>query len=298
MSRLKPTLALLIGLSVIMAGCFDEKNVEIPSTITIGVLPDEDPEALGFRYGPLLSYLSEELGSDIQLVIPDSYDELLELFRNGAVDIAYFGGVTFVRSYADYGSVPLVMRDVDSSFTSYFIARPDSPGTTLADFEGRAIAFGSESSTSGHLMPRFFMLEMGIDPESFFGGMRYSGAHDRTARWVRDGRADLGAVNSEIVDSMLRDGRLQPGDIRIVAETPPYANYVWAVRPGLGEAFETRLRDAFLALSPGVDRHVEILGRLGAGGFLPASFGDFDRLHGVMHRVTGFEHEAAERRRP
>jgi phosphonate transport system substrate-binding protein len=133
------------------------------------------------------------------------------------------------------------------------------------------------------------MQEAGIVPEAFFGGVEYSGAHDRTARMVQDRRAELGAVNSEVLRAMLRDGRLSTDDIRIVEESPPYADYVWAIQPGFSDAFGNRMRDAFLSLSPAVERHVEILDGLGAGGFLPAGLGDFARLHDAMHSVTALE---------
>lgn len=281
---------LILGLTIILGGCVQEQDKEPPSTIKVGVLPDESPEALESRYAPLLAYLSEELDTNFELVIPRSYDDLLDIFGAGDVDMANLGGVTFVISHEMYQSEALVMRDVDLNFTTYYVARPESPGTSFADFEGRTIAFGSERSTSGHFMPRSFMLESGIVPETYFGDVAYSGAHDRTARMVRDGRAELGAVNSEVIRAMLRDGRLSADDIRIVDESSPYADYVWAIQPGFNEAFEIRLRDAFLALSPAVERHAEILGRLGAGGFLPASYGDFVRLNDAMDHVYGIEH--------
>ncbi len=232
---------MILGLLLSPVGCSPEEEETAPSVLNVGVLPDDDRKALRRRYEPLLAYLAEELDTKLELKIPEDYADLLELFGEGEIDVGYFGGVTFVQSHMKHGAVPLVMRDVDAKFTTYFLAGPETPGAAVANFAGRAFAFGSDLSTSGHLMPRYFLQEVGIAPESFFGAVRYSGAHDRTAAWVRDGVVDLGAANAEIVDNMLRDGRLAPDAVRIVWETPPYTDYVWAVRPGLSKAFRIAL---------------------------------------------------------
>jgi phosphonate transport system substrate-binding protein len=253
------------------------------------VLPDERPEALRQRYEPLIAFLSRELDQEVRLIVPEDYGQLVTRFGSGDLDLAYFGGATYVAAAEKHGALPLVIRDIDVEFTSYFLARAERPESAVADFDGMVFAFGSELSTSGHLMPRFFLQEQDIAPETFFGKVRYSGAHDTTVAWVRDGLADLGAVNAEIVEAMLRDGRLAPGVLRIVWETPPYANYVWALRPGLREAYTNRLRDAFLSLSPIDEAAAEILQRMGAGGFLPAAPDEFARLREVMSTLPRFQ---------
>ena len=279
-------LALCLGL--LCLGCSPDEN-GTPSSLTIGVLPDERSEALQHRYDPLIAYLEEALEIDARLVIPKDYAELVARFGSGDLDLAYFGAATFVSAHVKYGAVPLVMRDIDTEFTSYFLARSDDPTADIEGFRGREFAFGSELSTSGHLMPRFFLLEQGITPEEFFAGVQFSGAHDTTAAWVRDGMADLGAANAEVVDTMLRDGRLNPNALRIVWRTPPYADYVWAVRPGLDQDLQRRLLDAFLALSPADRDQAAVLQRMGAGGFLPARAEEFARLQQVMTDLPQFQ---------
>jgi phosphonate transport system substrate-binding protein len=284
-----PSYLLILCLLLLPVACSPEEDQPNPTLLKVGVLPDDDALSLGSRYAPLLAHLSEELDAELQLVIPEDYSGLLELFGTGEIDIGYFGGVTFAYARTRHGAEPVVMRDIDAKFTTYFLAGPGMSARTVEGFEGRAFAFGSSLSTSGHLMPRYFLKEMGITPERFFGAVRYSGAHDRTAAWVRDGVVDLGAANAEIVEAMFGDGRLAPGAVEIVWETPPYADYVWAVRPGLGETFRTRLRDAFLKLSPAEVRHAEILRRMGAGGFLPTSVDEFDRLEKIIKDFSQFQ---------
>lgn len=277
------------AVALFSSGCSPEEGSAPSAVLRMGVLPDEHAEALRHRYQSLAAYLAKELNQEIQLIIPDDYEHLVNLFGSGAVDMAYFGGATFVAAATRHNAVALVMRDIDADFNTYFLARAEAPESRVEQFGGQAFAFGSEHSTSGHLMPRYFLQIQEIAPETFFGSVRYSGAHDSTVNLVRDGQADLGAANGEVVEAMLRDGRLEPGLLRIVWETPPYANYVWAIQPGWDKSYVNHLRDAFLDLSVIDEEGAEILRPMGAGGFLPASRRDFTRLRKVMSGLPQFQ---------
>ncbi|MDP6787385.1 MAG: phosphate/phosphite/phosphonate ABC transporter substrate-binding protein [Rhodospirillales bacterium] len=264
-----------------LAACSDGEQ-RTPKVLRVGVLPDQSKAQLLDRYGRLLEYLEKELGLPHDLVIPETYQELATLFHQGKLDLAYFGGVSFVAAMKADGAVPLVMRDIDLKFTSAFLVRADDPAPSISDFRGRRLAFGSNLSTSGHLMPRFHLEQQSITPESFFASIRYSGAHDRTAYWVRDGTVDLGVANSLVIANMFQDGRLSERDVRILWTTPPYADYVWAVARDLDVEFVTDLRDAFLKLSPEDPAHRSILTKMGAGSLLPASAEDFADLAKIL----------------
>ncbi len=247
-----------------------------PSVWRVGILPDESVDTLHQRYDPLLDHLSAETGLDFKLIVPSDYSELVRLFRDHEVELAHFGGLTFVQAYIFHHAEPLVMRDVDTRFTSWFLVKDGDPAHDLADFKGKVFTFGSRQSTSGHLMPRHFMqTEKQIIPEEFFTEVRYSGAHDKTAYLVRDGEVDLGAANSEIVRTMLRDGRLKENDLRVLWQTPPYPDYVWAVHDHFNEGVKTQIRDGFLGLDANDVVHGRILAGMGAGAFLPAGINDF-----------------------
>lgn len=280
----------ILGISVLYypsESIDDPGHLALPTTLRIGVLPDESPERLRQRYEPLLDHISEQLQISCELVIPSSYDELLSLFTDQSVDLAYFGGFTYVKARQKTGAVPLVMRRIDTRFTSYFLVTGDSTVESLQDLRGKRISFGSRLSTSGHLMPRFFLGQQNIDPESYFNEIFYSGAHDKTAYRVRDGQVDVGAANAATVRSMLEDGRLDKGDIRILWETPPYADYVWAMRPVFETSARERLRDAFLLLTPEIDRHAAILAGVNAQGFVPADpdfFSDLEQIAAKTER--------------
>lgn len=252
-----------------------------PTRLRIGVVPDETPDILRQRFDPLVEYLSRSLGVPCELVIPADYAALGTRFADGDIDIAHFGGLTFVQAEARNGAVPLVLRDTDLDFQSYFLVRTDNPARSLAELKGARFAFGSRLSTSGHLMPRFFMERDGLRPEDWFSDVSYGGTHDGTAYRIRDGEADVGVANAAIIDSMFADGRLDRGSVRILMRTPPFADYVWAVQPDMPDPLRNRIHDAFLALSPILPEQAAILHRLGAGGFLPALFTDFIRLRQI-----------------
>jgi len=269
-----------VGLAFQLSACSGPE----PSigTLRIGILPDESEKTLRQRYIPLFEFLSQETRLPYELVIPNSYEELVKVFGEGQIDLAYFGGATFLKANSEYGAVPLVMRDVDSRFTSMLVVAGEG-FKTFEELQGKRFSFGSRLSTSGHLMPRHFLqVERGVIPENYFHSSKYSGKHDRTVYWVRDGEVDAGVVNSEIVHKMLADGRLRPGDIRSIWTTPPYADYVWAVHPQVHPVDRERIQQAFLQLSVDNPQQKVILSNLGAAGFYPASIADFSILKEVM----------------
>ncbi len=257
-----------------------------PAVLRVGILPDVSVENIQQRYDPLLEYLSAETGIEHKLVVPENYTDLMRQFHEQKVDLAYFGGFTYVKAHTYSNARPLVMREIDTRFTSLFLVRGDDSALQLADFKDKTFSFGSELSTSGHLMPRHFLkLEKQIVPEQFFSEVHYSGAHDKTAYLVRDGKVDLGVANAQIILAMIRDGRLKKADIRILWQTPPYPDYVWAVHGDLDENVKTQLRNAFLKLDKSNIDHKKILFQLGARYFLPAAASDFMRLRMIAESL-------------
>ena len=273
-----------VGLALQLSACSGPEQGPSRKILRIGILPDESEVILRERLTPLFEFLSQETGLSYELVIPNNYAELVRAFGEGLIDLGYIGGVTFMQANSVYDAVPLVMRDVDTRFTSVLVVAGESI-KTLEDLRGKRLAFGSRLSTSGHLMPRHFLLvEYGVTPEEYFHSVQYSGKHDRTAYWVRDGVVDAGVVNAEVIRKMMADGRLKPGDIRIILTTPPYPDYVWAMRPQTRPVDRENIMRAFLQLSTDDPQHAAILSNAGAASFYPASIEDFSMLKEVMTR--------------
>ena len=277
----KIALAVLTGLAIVLAGCQPDNRsapTSNPRVLRIGLLPHQSADQTRAEFEPLFAFVSERIGHPHELVIGHSYAELLRLFHEGKIDLAFFGGITYLMAARNDGAMPLAMRDIDTRFVSAFVVRADSTARSLEDMKGTVLAFGSSLSTSGHVMPRYFLERRGIHPESFFRKIVHTGGHDRTAYAVRDGQADVGVLDPDVLDAMTSDGRMDPGQLRMLWMTPPYPNYVIAVRADLDRRLCDTIRDALLALGMDNPGQAAILRRLNAGYFLPASPQDFKPL--------------------
>jgi phosphonate transport system substrate-binding protein len=263
-----------------------QKNTLATQVLRFGVLPNSSPEIIEYRFNPLLRYLEHETGLHIEMIIPNNYSELIHQFQAKKIDMALFGGYTFVMVQRETNAEPLVVRDTDLHFSTVFITQPDNSKQNIEDFKGTRFSFGAKLSTSGHIMPRYFLHERNINSEKFFSEVRYSNGHDTTMYWVRNGQVDLGAVNSDILRNLIKDGQLGENDVRILWETPAYTNYVFTLQPDFNEKLRAQLLDSFLALTPRVPAHQEILSALGASSFLPANNEDFEILRKIVKIIA------------
>lgn len=270
----------LIVTCVIFCGCAEgpaDGGAE-SRPVRVAVLPDQIESALIARHTPLIDHLERATSLDFELSLPADYEDLLVQFDAGRIDLAWFGGLTFVRAELKSNAVALAFRDVDLQFTSCYLAKASDTRRSINEFEGESFSFGPRLSTSGHLMPRYYLKDEGLDPESFFSTVRYSAGHDETARMVAAGAVPLGVANCVIVQSLFDNGSIGNNDIRVIDTTPPYSDYVWAVHPSMGEDTRTAILDALLALDATTPEHHEVLRLQGANTYLPAGSDDFDMV--------------------
>ncbi|MDY3199161.1 MAG: putative selenate ABC transporter substrate-binding protein [Pseudomonadaceae bacterium] len=268
---LKRTLALTSALVLSLTALASQAA----DVLRVSAIPDEAPTELLRKFQPLGAYLEQELGMKVEFVPVADYPAVVEALATDRLDMAWLGGFTFVQVYLKTGNaIPLVQREQDAEFISNFItANPEV--NSLADLKGKTFAFGSISSTSGSLMPRYFMLQDGIQPESFFSRIGYSGAHDATAAWVQAGRVDAGVLNASVWDKLVANGKVDTGKVRVFATTPTYYDYNWTVRGTLDPALAEKIKQAFLALDPANPAHKEILDLQAASRFIetePANY--------------------------
>lgn len=272
-----------ISWCVIAAACTPGSREGSPPvrTIAVGVVPDEEFKELVRTHQPLVDYLEAATGQKAKLVHHETYESLVDAFVRGDVQLAWFGGLTFVMAKERAGAIPIAMRDIDLSFESVFLVRASFPARSMSDLRGSRLCFASEQSTAGHLMPRVFLEDWGIDPESFFSEVKYVEQEGEAVRRLRDGEADVATVSAPAVKKMNREGRLDPREVRILRVTPRFRNRVWAAHPDLNEDLQARLLAAFLALDPGEEAHRAILKEYSAGGFVPARDDDYDALEAI-----------------
>lgn len=249
-------------------------------TLRVSAIPDEAPTELQRKFKPLGDYLKQQTGMEVQFIPVTDYAAVVEGLATNKLDLAWLGGFTYVqaRLRTQGGAVPIVQRAEDAVFTSRFIVPKDSPAQSLADLKGKTFAFGAPSSTSGSLMPRFYLMKAGIDPERDFKTVAFSGAHDATVAFVAAGRAEAGVLNASVLDKLTEAGNPNAAKVRVLAVTPAYFDYNWTVRPGLDPAVTRKLTDAFLKLDAANPQHKEIMALQRASKFIPTQSSNYDGI--------------------
>lgn len=259
-----------------IAALFLPLNARAQEALRVSAIPDEAPTELQRKFAPLGAYLEKALGIPVKFQPVTDYAATVEGLAAGKLDLVWYGGFTFVQARRRTGSaIPLVQREEDAHFHSKLIVPAGSKIRTLADLRGASFAFGSVSSTSGHLMPRYFLLQNGIDPERDFAKVAYSGAHDVTAKWVEAGKVDAGALNESIFQRLLDERKLDPSKVRVLWTSPDYVDYNWTVRGDLDSKLVEKLRAAFLALDAANPQHRAILELQRTRRFIPASVASY-----------------------
>ena len=250
------------------------------TVLRVSAIPDEAPTELQRKFKPLGDYLQRETGLAVQFTPVTDYAAVVEGLASNKIDLAWLGGFTFVqaRLRTNGGAVPIVQRAEDEKFTSRFIVPIDSPVKSLADLKGKTFAFGAPSSTSGHLMPRFFLMKAGINPDTDFKAVAFSGAHDATVAFVASGRAEAGVLNASVMDKLVETANPNASKVRVLATTPPYYDYNWTVRPGLDTALTKKIAEAFLKLDPTRPEHKEIMDLQRASRFIATQTSNYDGI--------------------
>ncbi|MAD01150.1 MULTISPECIES: putative selenate ABC transporter substrate-binding protein [Pseudomonas] len=276
-TRNRPT-ALLAGLCLSVATLFTATAQAETTTLRVSAIPDEAPTELQRKFEPLGQYLEAELGMPVVFQPVSDYAGVVEALAAKRLDLAWLGGFTFVQAKLRTGNaIPLVQREQDEVFTSTFITA-DPAVQSHADLEGKSFAFGSVSSTSGHLMPRYFLQQDGIDPDTFFSRVGFSGAHDATVAWVESGKVDAGVLNSSVWDKLLEENKVDTDKVRVYSTTPTYYDYNWTVRGDLEPELVERIKAAFLALDPENPEHKAILDLQRASRFIPTAAENYEGI--------------------
>lgn len=302
--------ALLIALSVLAltaTACGDDTAVSgadssaspvVSGTLRIGAIPDQDPDLLLRNHDLLTDHIEAAVpGLTVEFSPVSDYVGAVSGFRVGDLDLVWFGGLTGVQARLEVpGAVAVAQRDIDAHFTSVFIARVDAgiePITDVAGLDvlaGRSLAFGSESSTSGRLMPQFFLAEAGLDIEaSFDGPVGFSGSHDNTIAVVDAGSYEVGALNSQVWDARVASGDVDTAEVVELFRTPEYYDYHWVARPDvderLGEGTLDQVVAAILALDAADPAEAVILDFFGAASFVETVDANYDAIEAVGREI-------------
>ncbi|MGB0953650.1 MAG: putative selenate ABC transporter substrate-binding protein [Planctomycetota bacterium] len=262
-----------------------EGGDETATVLRFTAIPDHESTELEAKFQPVAAFLSEQLGVPVEYVPTADYSASVEMFRNGDVHLAWFGGLSGVQARAAVdGSRAVAQGVLDPDFKTYFIVNEsvniEKSDSFPMELKGLSFTFGSPKSTSGRLMPEYFITqETGMTPNEFFGTEnQFSGSHDKTAKLVEAGTYQAGAVNFKTYDSMVAEGKLDPEKCKIVWITPGYADYNWTVHPEVegtyGAGFMDKVQGALLDM-----KDPELLKAVKREeGLIPATNEDFESI--------------------
>lgn len=263
-------------LAATLAGCGGGSE-ESSETLRVGLIPNQAPDEVTAEYEPLREYMAGELGREVELFVPTGYPAVVEAMANDEIDLALFGGLTYVQARERAEVSPLVTdideRSGDTTYTSAIIVPEDSDIESVDELEGADFAFGSVSSTSGSLYPSIMLDEAGLDYRTDLGNVTYTGGHDATAAAVASGNVDAGGIEYRILLDLEEEGTVEEGAVRVIQESEPIEGYPWVVRDALPEEDREALADLFVGLDDG-----EILDLLGAEGYEEVEASDYDYI--------------------
>jgi phosphonate transport system substrate-binding protein len=206
-------------------------------------IPDQDTARLQERFTQVADYLSEQLGFTITYVPVKSYSASVQAFKNNEVQMAWFGGLAGLQARLGVpGSVAIAQGVEDEHFVTYFIAHSSTGltrGETLPEeIAGKSFTFGSKGSTSGRLMPEYFLRQQfGKAPDKLFSKVGFSGDHTRTIALVQSGSYQTGAVNFKVWEHQLKEGKIDTSKVSIIWQTPEYPDYNWSIRGDVDAVF-------------------------------------------------------------
>ena len=280
------------GLLALSACSGESDPAPAPPRLGISAIPDQDPELLNRLYPALADRFAGAIDLKVAYKPVTDYTAVVRAFEVGDIHLAWMGGLTGVQARARVpGATAIAQRDIDADFHSLFIAtkasglKPFDDATGLRSLAGHTLTFGSDTSTSGRLMPQYFMEQGGLDQADLQGSPGFSGSHDATIEAVASGSFEVGAVNEQVWDAAKEAGEVDLGNVVVLWRTPGYADYHWLARPDLDKVFgkgtTTKITDLLIGLDPADKADAKILDLFGAKSFITTQNSNYDQIEGV-----------------
>ncbi|WP_445354279.1 putative selenate ABC transporter substrate-binding protein [Microbulbifer sp. EKSA008] len=275
---------------IILCGVPFVSSQENPKPFVFTAIPDQDPELLQKRFGKVAQYLSDALGVEVKYLPVKSYSDTVEAFKNNKVQLAWFGGFTGVQArIAEPGAKAIAQGEGDQNFTSYFIANRSTGLTPSKEFprgiEGMSFAFGSEHSTSGRLMPEYFIRKaLGKPPAEVFSRVGFGGDHSNTLDLVQSGKYQVGALNHKVWENEKKTGKVDESKVQVIWKTPGYPDYNWTIRGDVdetwGNGFLDKVQQAILNM-----RDPKLLAAFPRKGFIKADNSMYQPIVETAHEI-------------
>ena len=281
-------LRFLVGFFLIISVIHTEQV--FANTFVFTAIPDEDESKLRSRFDKVATYLTNQLAIEVKYIPVKSYGAAVTAFRNNQVQLAWFGGLSGVRARALVsGSTAIAQGVEDPKFQTYFIAHSSTGLKKSSNFPimiaGKTFTFGSKGSTSGRLMPEFYIRKyFSNSPNKVFSRVGFSGNHSRTISLVESGAFQIGATNFQVWKKNLVAGKIDTSKVAVIWETPSYPDYNWSIRgdvdKNFGSGLTERVKTALLNL-----KDPDLLASFPRKGFIPASNADFRSIVTVGKQI-------------
>jgi len=280
---------LAVALAIGLAGC-GGKDAAPAKTFTISAIPDQDPEKLQRLYGGVASYLAQELGVPVVYRPVTDYTASVTAFKVGELDLVWYGGLTGVQARLQVPDAhAIAQRDIDDQFHCVFIANQATDITDLAGLKGHTFTFGSEASTSGRLMPQYFLAQAGIKLDDFKGQNGFSGSHDKTIKLVAAGAFEAGVVNEQVWKQYVQNHAPELAHLRVIWTSPPFHDYHWVLHPSVagrfGTDFPDRVKAALLKLNAANPQDKPVLDLFGATRFIATDDANYREIEAIGTQI-------------
>lgn len=245
---------LVIVFAILISGCGGAdtaKTEKKQDVLRVGLVPNQAPDKIKAQYEPFRKYLSEKLNMPVELFVATDYAGVVEAMANDKLDVAYFGGLTYVQAKQRAKIHPIVTEiDQETNTTKYYsliIAPVEKNLNAVSEIKGKVFAFGDISSTSGSLYPRVMLDKAGIKVPDGLKNAVYTGGHDATAQAVQNATVDAGGIEGRILKRLIARGVVDEKKIKVL-ERHLVEGYPWVVRDSLDKQLEAKIVDAFLTM--------------------------------------------------
>ena len=280
-----------------------ESNTIDADTITIGFIPVEKADELTSKAQALETFLENELGVDVEIVVPTNYETIIEGMRFGHIDAAFMdtgpAWITHQRTGAEAVMAELVAGKVNYQATVWALADNDSINS-LEDTVGKKVAFTSITGSSGFVRPMGTLVTEGhivIEGDDIvalesalannFESYTFAGGYKAALQLLLNEKVDV-AFGSDIAPQKYLELEDQV-KLRPVTTIGPVPSHVFMVSPDMSESTKNALVDALIQLNYDENNHI-LTDLYGAEALVPTTttmhigeFGDF------INALTGLD---------
>lgn len=248
--KLRMLLATLLTVLLLVPASASAQG-EVPSTLTLGMVPSREADRIVDSLDPLSDLLSERLLIPVETFVSTNYVGLVEAMGTGQVDIGLFGPAALVQAMDRHGAEVILasVRFGSNTYKSQFTVQCDSGIESFEDLEGKTIAFVEPGSTSGYQFP-YVMLknEYGIDPDEDMQPL-FLGSHDAAMLAVYNGDADVATTFDDARTAIEGDYPDVMEELCILGYTSPIPNDGVVVRKELDDDLKQQIQEALIEIA-------------------------------------------------